>query len=140
LPLLHKADEASSGEIRHALRFTITSSKIRNAYVWPARDLTTNGTSTDLPPMGQAFRLKASYAIPTSFNVQSRAILQAMKTYGIHIADGGSDMDVTGEPSASWADDTFSEVQSVGSGDFEAVDLSPIAARAGFDPDSATVP
>lgn len=90
--------------------------------------------------MGQAFRLKASYAIPASFNVQSRAILQAMKTYGIYIADGGSDMYVTGEPNASWADDTFSQVQSAGSTDFEAVDLSPIAARAGFDPDSAAVP
>jgi hypothetical protein len=141
LPLLLRADEASSGTIRHALRFTITSSKIRNAYSWPARHLTTNGTSsTDLPPMGQAFRLQASYPIPSSFNVQSRAILQAMKTYGIYIADGGSDMYVTGEPSASWADDTFSQVQSVGSAQFEAVDLSPIAARAGFNPDSAAVP
>ena len=141
LPLLLRADEASSGAIHHALRFTITSSKIRSAYVWPARHLTTNGTSsTDLPPMGQAFRLQASYPIPSSFNVQSRAILQAMKTYGIYIADGGSDMYVTGEPSASWADDTFSQVQSVGSAQFEAVDLSPIAARAGFDPNSAAVP
>lgn len=141
LPLLLRADEASSGTIAHALRFTITSSKIRSTYVWPARHLTTNGTSsTDLPPMGQAFRLKASFAIPPSYNVQSRAILQAMKTYGIYIADGGSDMYVTGEPSASWADDTFTQVQSVGSGEFEAVDLSPIMARSGFNPDSAAVP
>ncbi len=141
LPLLLRADEASSGTIRHALRFTITSSKIRSSYVWPARHLTTNGTSsTNLPPMGQLFRLKASYAIPSTFNAQSRAILQAMKTYGMYIADGGSDMYVTGEPSAAWADDTFSQVQSVGSDEFEAVDLSSIAARAGFDPDSAAVP
>jgi hypothetical protein len=141
LPLLLRADEASSGAIRHALRFTITSSKIRNTYVWPARHLTSNGTSsTDLPPMGQAFRLKASFPIPSSFNAQSQAILQAMKTYGIYIADGGSDMYVTGEPNAAWADDTFSQVQSVGSSEFEAVDLSPIMARSGFDPDSAAVP
>jgi hypothetical protein len=40
LPLLVRADEASSGTIRHALRFTILSNKIRIGYVWPARHLT----------------------------------------------------------------------------------------------------
>jgi len=63
-----------------------------------------------------------------------------MKTYGMYIADGGSDMYVTGEPSAAWMDDTFSQVQSVGSGQFEAVDIAGIMARAGFDPASAAVP
>jgi len=141
LPLLLRADEASSGVIQHALRFTIESSKIRNEYTWPARHLTTNGTtSATLPPMGQAFRIKSSYVIPSNFNTQSRAILQALKTYGMYIADGGSSMYITGEPSASWQDDTFSQVQSVSSSQFEAVDLSPIKARAGFDPNSAAVP
>ena len=141
MPLLLRADEASAGQINHALRFTITSSKIRNAPMWPARHYTTNGTtSTNLPPMGQLFRLKASYQIPSSYNTQSRAILQAMKTYGMYIADGGSDMYVTGEPSAAWMDDTFSQVQSVGSSQFEAVDISPIMQRTGFDPNSAAVP
>ena len=141
MPLLLRADEATAGPINHALRFTIQSSKIRNAAIWPARHYTTNGTtSTNLPPMGQLFRLKASYQIPANFNAQARAILQAMKTYGMYIADGGSDMYVTGEPSAAWMDDTFSQVQSVGSSQFEAVDITPIMQRAGFDPDSAAVP
>ena len=141
MPLLLRADEASSGSIRHALRFTIDSSKIRTEYTWPARHLTNNGTgAASLPPMGQAFRIKSSYVIPTQFNSQSRAILQALKTYGMYLADGGSSMYIQGEPSASWEDDTFSQVQSVSSSEFEAVDLSPIAARAGFDPDSAAVP
>ena len=141
LPLLLRADEATAGQIKHALRFTIQSSKIRNAPIWPARHYTSNGTtSTSLPPMGQLFRLKASYQIPSSYNAQSRAILQAMKTYGMYIADGGSDMYVTGEPSAAWLDDTFSQVQSVGSAQFEAVDVTAIMQRAGFDPDSAAVP
>ena len=141
LPLLLRADEASSGTIKHALRFTIDSGKIRNEYTWPARHLTSNGTtSMTLPPMGQAFRIKASYAIPANFNTQSRAILQALKTYGMYLADGGSSMYIQGEPSASWEDDTFDQVQSVSSSQFEAVDLSDITKRAGFDPNSATVP
>ena len=141
LPLLLLAKEASSGEIKHALRFTISSSSIRNAYVWPARHLTSNGTmSVSLPPMGQLFRIKASYQIPSSYNTQSKAILQALKTYGMYIADGGSNLYVQGDPSADWQDNTFSQVQSVGSSVFEAVDLAPIMGRAGFDPDSAAVP
>ena len=90
--------------------------------------------------MGQLFRLKASYAIPANFNTQARAILQAMKTYGMYIADGGSDWYVQGEPSAAWQDTTISQVQQVSASQFEAVDLSPIMARAGFDANSATVP
>ena len=141
LPLLIVESEASSGEIRHALRFTISSSSIRNQYVWPARHLTSNGTmSANLPPMGQLFRLKASYQIPSNYNTQSRAILQALKTYGMYIADGGSNMYIQGDPSAAWQDSTFSQVQSVGSGQFEAVDLAPVMTRAGFDPSSAAVP
>ncbi len=90
--------------------------------------------------MGQLFRIKASYTIPANFNTQSRAILQALKTYGMYIADGGSNMFIQGEPSAAWEDDTFDQVQSVGNDVFEAVDLTPIHQRAGFDKDSAAVP
>jgi len=140
LPLLLRADEASSGMIRHALRFTIESSKIRKEFTWPARHLTGSASSATLPPMGQAFRIKASFVIPTKFNTQARAIIQALKTYGMYLADGGSSVYIQGEPSAAWAEDTFGQVQSVSSSEFEAVDLSPIAARSGFDPDSAAVP
>ncbi|HUQ07195.1 MAG TPA: hypothetical protein VM261_32110 [Kofleriaceae bacterium] len=141
LPLLIRADEASTGTIRHALRFTIASDKIRIGYVWPARHLTSNGTtSTNLPPMGQLFRLKASYVIPSSYTTQAKAILQAMKTYGMYIADGGSDMYVQGDPSASWQSATISQVQSVEASSFEAVDLAPIMSRAGWSVNSGRVP
>jgi hypothetical protein len=141
LPLLLRADEASTGTIRHALRFTIASNKIRVGYVWPARHLTSNGTtSTNLPPMGQLFRLKASYPIPQDATTQTRAILQALKTYGMYIADGGSDMYVTGDPSAAWQSATFSQVQAVAASSFEAVDLAPIMARSGWSVNSGRVP
>jgi hypothetical protein len=140
-PLLMKEDEASTGQFNHAMRFTIKSSKIRNSYTWPARHLTTNGDdSSSKPPMGQLFRLKASYVIPASFPVQAKAILTAMKQYGMYIADGGSDMYVQGDPNVNWSSDTISAVQTVPHTAFEAVDLSSIAARPGFNPDSAAVP
>ncbi len=140
LPLLLKASEASSGTIKHALRFTISSSKIAPHYVWPARHLTETTENATHPPMGQLFRLKASFAIPASANTQARAILTAMKTYGMYIADGGSTWYVSGEPSQDWQDDTFSVVQAVTGDQFEAVDLTPIKSKAGFDPSSGAAP
>lgn len=141
LPLLLRADEASSGTIKHALRFTIASNHIRPTYVWPARHLTTNGMNvTSQPPMGQLFRLKASFPIPATYSTQSKAILQAMKTYGMYIADGGSNWYITGEPSAAWDDKVFSEVQSVTGNSFEAVDITAITSRAGWSADSGRVP
>ena len=141
LALLLRASEASAGAIHHALRFTIQSNKIRKAFVWPARHLTGNGTtSANLPPMGQLFRLKATYALPPTFHSQSKAIVAALKTYGMYIADGGSDLFVTGEPSAIWEASAFSEVQTIATGDFEAVDISAITSRAGFSVNSGAVP
>jgi hypothetical protein len=63
-----------------------------------------------------------------------------MQRYGMYIADGGSDMFVQGEPSAQWLSTTISQVQTVPHTAFEAVDLSALMARAGFNADSAAVP
>ncbi|MBK6594833.1 MAG: hypothetical protein IPG23_20210 [Burkholderiales bacterium] len=140
-PLLLRADEASAGAIPHALRFTIQSSKIRNAYVWPATHRTSNGdASLAKPPMGQRFRLKASYAIPANYTVQAKAILEAFKRYGLLIADGGSDMYIQGEPSRDWSEQTISQVQSLSHTEFEAVDMAPVMARPGFAATSARMP
>ena len=141
LPLLLRADEASTGTIKHALRFTIASNHIRPTYVWPARHITNNGMNiASQPPMGQLFRLKASFVIPANYSTQSKAILQAMKTYGMYIADGGSNWYVSGAPSADWDDSVFSQVQSVPGSAFEAVDITAITSRTGFDPNSGRVP
>ena len=139
LPLLLRPDEATTGEIKHALRFTIQTSKIRGSFTWPATHEASSSTSTSMPPYGQLFRLKASYAIPANFSAQSKAILTAMKKYGMYIADGGSDMYVSGAPGA-WDDSVFSQVQSVAASNFEAVDLSSIKSRQGFSASSAAVP
>ncbi len=142
LPLLIREDEASTGEIKHAFRFTINSNKIRRAYTWPARHLTNNGTTSEnQPAMGQLFRLKASYQVPAGASEQSKAIIVALQRYGMYIADGGSDMYITGEPSADWDEDIFDTVQDLRTDDFEAVDLEAVAsARAGFDVNSGALP
>ena len=58
----------------------------------------------------------------------------------MYIADGGLDMYVVGAPSPLWEERTFTEINAVPSDAFEAVDLSGIAHRTGFDLNSGAVP
>ena len=55
-PGLARYDEVAAGEIRHALRFTVSRS--RRAFVFPARHFASSLTDPDLPAMGQRLRLK----------------------------------------------------------------------------------
>ncbi len=119
-PGLVRYDEAASGVIRHALRFTVSTT--RRAYVPPATHWASGNTSTNVPPMGMRVRLKAGFVIPSGFSTESRAILQSMKTYGMFVADNGSNWYVTGAPDERWNNDKLlSELGSVKGADFEVV-------------------
>ena len=119
-PGLVRYDEASAGAIRHALRFTVQRS--RRAYVPPATHFASSNTSVDLPPMGMRVRLKASYVIPSNFSAEVKAILQAMKTYGMFVADNGGNWFVSGAPDARWNNDALaSQLGSVKGSDFEVI-------------------
>jgi hypothetical protein len=102
LPGLVRYEEAiqGAGGIRHALRFTV--SRTRKAYVPPATHWASSSTSTSLPPMGARFRLKASFVIPSTFSNEAKAILTALKTYGMFIADNGSNYYLSGVPDPRW--------------------------------------
>ncbi|MFN8443143.1 MAG: hypothetical protein U0175_20380 [Caldilineaceae bacterium] len=123
LPGLVRYDEVASGEIRHAIRFTVPET--RNTYVWPARHQASDLTESQYPPMGQRFRLKANYPL-ASFSPQMRVILQAMKTYGIILADNGSSWYISGAPDERWDNDMLHEIDVLKGSDFEAVDVSSL--------------
>jgi uncharacterized membrane protein YgcG len=130
LPGLVRYDEVAAGEIRHALRFT--APQTRSDYVWPARHEASSLTGAQIPPMGQRFRLKAGFDI-SRFSAPVRVILQAMKTYGLILADNGSAWYISGAPDSRWDNDMLvSELAQVKGSDFEAVDVSPLM----VDPDS----
>lgn len=119
-PGLARYDEAASGVIRHALRFT--ASTTRKAYVPPATHWASSSTDPNRPPMGMRVRLKASFAIPASFSTESRALLQAMKTYGMLLADNGSNWYVSGAPDPRWNNGRLlAELGQVKGSDFEVV-------------------
>jgi len=77
--------------------------------------------------MGARFRLQADYDI-SGFPLELQIILQAMKTYGIVLADNGSDWYVSGAPDARWDNDMLHLLDVLTGNDFEAVDTSVLMA------------
>lgn len=133
LPGLVRYDEVAAGEIKHALRFTVPQT--RRAYVWPARHFASSLTGTQYPPLGQRFRLKASFVIDDSFSPHAQVILRALKQYGMILADNGSAWYISGAPDERWDNDVLHELDVVVGSDFEAVDVSALMVN----PDSGQV-
>jgi hypothetical protein len=119
LPGLARFDEVKRGRIDHALRFTV--SRTRRAYVYPARHFASDLTDPALPPMGLRLRLKASFDT-RSFPRQTRIVLQALKRYGMIVADNGSDWYVSGAPDPRWSNDQLHTLHRVPGSAFEVVD------------------
>ena len=97
--------------------------------LYPATHEASDSSDPDLPPMGLRVRLKASFDI-SGFSPEVRVILQALKTYGMMVADNGSNWYVSGAPDPRWSDDDLHELGRVTGSDFEVVDtrsLQPAA-------------
>ena len=123
LPGLARYGEVKAGAIRHALRFTV--SRTRRAFVYPARHFASDRTDPNLPPMGLRLRLRASFDT-SGFPRQSRIVLEALKRYGMIVADNGSDWYVTGAPSQGWSNDDLHSLGRVTGSAFEVVDTSSL--------------
>jgi hypothetical protein len=121
LPILPLLARPGKRPIRHALRVTV--SETRNAFVWPARHFASDRSDPSLPRMGERLRLKASVDI-SGFPRQARRVAQAMKTYGLIVADNGSDWFVSGVPSRSWNNDQLHGLDVLSGRDFEVVDTT----------------
>lgn len=132
LPGLARYDEVASGEIRHALRFTVQ--RTQRAYVWPARHYASSRRDTALPPMGQRFRLKANVNL-SGFSPETRVILVTLQRYGMILADNGSNWYISGAPDERWNNRVLRELARIKGDQFEAVDVSRMQAA----PDSGEV-
>jgi hypothetical protein len=134
LPGLARYPEAAAGEIRHALRFTVSVS--RRSYVWPARHQAGSTNDAAAPPMGLRVRLRADFDL-SGFSPQTRILLLAMRKYGLILADNGSNWFVSGIPDAGWDDNQLvGELAQVPGSAFEVVDVSSIR----LNPDSGATP
>jgi hypothetical protein len=127
--LLPTADEVAAGAVKHAIRFILPNGSMKkSAYVHPATHAgQPSSTNSDAPPYGVRLRLKATFD-ETPFSAGEKTILQAMKTYGMLLSDGGTialtfadDRTTT----AKWAAQgvTPQSFAAVAVDDFEVVDL-----------------
>jgi hypothetical protein len=126
LPILSgliRFDEAERGLINHAIRFT--APRTRNAHIYPARHHAGSSNDPSLPPMGLRVRLKASYNI-NGFSPRNRAILTALKRYGMILADNGSPWFITGVSDRRWNAEDLNQLKRIKGSAFEAVDTASL--------------
>jgi hypothetical protein len=120
LPGLVRYDEVyGPDEIRHAFRFTVRHT---HGYEYPASHLA--GTQVaGAPPMGARLRLKASKDL-SGFPPAMQKIFRAMKTYGLILADNGTDMYVSGTWDDRWDNDILNPAfAQLTASDFDVIEL-----------------
>jgi hypothetical protein len=117
---LIRYDEIAKGVIDHAIRFTLTSSNVAPAYIYPARHKVNSSGGQYSLPFGARIRLKANFDI-SSYSATNQVILAALKKYGLMLADIGSNMYISGAPDDRWNNDELRELLQVKASDFEVV-------------------
>ncbi|MBS0212125.1 MAG: hypothetical protein JSR26_02955 [Proteobacteria bacterium] len=115
---VYNAYGTSASQIQHAFRVTVRAT---NGYVYPASH--NAGSTAGALPMGARLRLKASVNI-SGYPAPMQKIFNAMKTYGLIVADNGSDMYVSGTYDTNWNNDILNPAfNGLSASDFEVVQL-----------------
>lgn len=121
-PGLVRFDEVASGSINHAIRFTVPATK--SAFVSPATHWAGNSSTSPIP-MGMRLRLKSTFNVST-FSANNQVILNAMKKYGLILADNGSAIFITGAPDNRWDDNDLHQLGTVTAANFEVVQMPTV--------------
>jgi hypothetical protein len=117
LPGLVLAGEVEAGAIDHAIRVTMPCTVAR--YIWPARH-EAGQQHPQCPPMGLRLRPKATVNI-APYPRMDRVVLQALKTYGMIVADDGSPWYISGAGSNYWDNNVLHELTGIVGRDFQMV-------------------
>jgi hypothetical protein len=126
-------EEANSGSIPHALNWAAPAGTVaRYSFVRPASDtdrIVFKGVSDYRLPYGARLRLRASFDT-SHFGPQSAAIAQAMKTYGIYLADSASTNELYNamsmDGSNRWNPDDLRALGSIHITDFDVLSLGKV--------------
>jgi hypothetical protein len=122
-PGLVRYDEVAAGAIHHAIRFTLQNS--RPAFVPPASHIASTTSNANAAPMGMRLRLKSSVNI-SSYSAANQVILNAMKKYGLIMADNGSSMYISGAPDDRWNNSDLHLLGGITTADFDVIQMTPI--------------
>jgi hypothetical protein len=130
LPGLVNYDEVKSGHVDHAIRFTAQTTE--TSYIWPARHQAGSTASSNYPPMGARFRLKAGFTLPSSRCARAcQIVIQAMKTYGLILADNGSNWYFQGTADRRWTYTMVDQLKAIPAKEFQAVNENCLIVKPG---------
>lgn len=124
---LVRYDEIVAGHIDHAIRFTTRLTKKSSQgslMVLPATHAAGQNTNTD-NIMGMRIRLRKDFDV-SHFSRTNQIILNAMKQYGMILADNGSTMYFQGTRDPRWNDEDLNELKQVASTEFEVLQMGPV--------------
>lgn len=118
LPGLVRYDEAVAGPITHALRVTFRAT---DGHVWPASH--SAGSTSGALPMGARLRLKSSKSL-SSYPAYIQNIFRGMQTYGLIVADNGTDLYVSGAMDPRWNNEELNPAfKTLTPADFDVIQL-----------------
>jgi hypothetical protein len=125
LPILAglvRYEEVAAGQINHAIRVTFEATQ--NGYVHPATHRASSSSNCDRPPMGLRLRLSQSWfdANAPRFSGHALVILEALRRYGMLVADNGANWFITGSTDPRWEDENLNQLKDVPGTAFDVVD------------------
>ncbi len=121
-PALVRYDECERGAVEHAVRLCVP--KTRKEYIYPANHSASSipATSTQYPAMGQRFRLKASFIVPSTWTIEEKAVCYALKKYGAIVADNsGGFFSISVCPDNRFSSNAFDNLSTIDVSSFEVV-------------------
>jgi hypothetical protein len=122
-PGLVRYDEVSAGQVQHAFRFTLRNSSA--AFTPPASHMASTSGNASAAPMGMRMRLKSTFDV-SGFSAANQVILNALKKYGMIMADNGSNMFLSGAPDDRWDNNDLHNLGIITASDFEVIQMSPL--------------
>lgn len=127
LPGLVRYEEVvEQGVIDHALRFTVSDSM--RGYVDPASHFASDCSPSECPnnpPMGLRLRMQQNYDC-SGYSAEAQVVCTALKTYGMIVADNGSNWYISGEPNPLWNDEALGDLKQIPGSAFDVVDSGDI--------------
>ncbi len=117
-PGLVRYNEVAAGHLEHAIRVTFDST--RDAWVHPASHCAGDTSDPDAPAMGTRLRLKAGYGLG-GFSGGAKVIAEALKHYGVIVADNGSNWYFSGSSDRRWDDENLNQLKRIPGSAFQVV-------------------
>ncbi len=128
MPLLLRYNEATSGTIHHAIRFTLqhTRGDANGGYFTPPASHAAGNSYDTVAYEGMRLRLRSDFNA-AGFSRTNQNIIRAFKTYGLVLADNGGSGYVTADDDPRWNPDDLRKLgNAVTLSDFIAVNTGKI--------------